>query len=225
MFRIFALLLLLAIGTGRAPLTLAAPPETASAAVSVSPSQMTLAPGVSGTVSIVAVVAGGNLGAWTIDVGYDPLAVGASACAATVPGALSLCNKDLPNAVRIVGVSAGGLSGTVTLGTISFQAIGGAGLGSPVHPVITEMTDTAIPAQAVAATVTDGAITITVAGALPGDIVADCAVNILDFSVLLTTFGKSPGQAGYDARADLSGNGTIDILDFSILLKYFGTRC
>lgn len=48
------------------------------------------------------------------------------------------------------------------------------------------------------------------------------SINILDFSILAATFGKSSGQAGYDARADFNGDGSITILDFSILASNFG---
>ena len=58
-----------------------------------------------------------------------------------------------------------------------------------------------------------------------GDANRDCLEDILDFSVLVRSFGKHPGEAGYDARADLNGDNLVNIVDFSVLVTLFGTRC
>jgi len=55
-----------------------------------------------------------------------------------------------------------------------------------------------------------------------GDANDDNAVDITDFSILRTAFGKSQGQPGYDARADFNQDGQIDIADFSLLRTNFG---
>src|SRR5439155_26398748 len=47
---------------------------------------------------------------------------------------------------------------------------------------------------------------------LTGDVNNNNAVTILDFSALRASFGLSAGDAGYDPRADLNGDGPIDIL-------------
>jgi len=46
-------------------------------------------------------------------------------------------------------------------------------------------------------------------------------LTILDFSPLGASFYRSQGQAGFDPRADLTGNGVVDILDFSLLSANF----
>ena len=56
-----------------------------------------------------------------------------------------------------------------------------------------------------------------------GDANNDNKVNIVDFSMLATTFGKSAGDAGYDDRADFNGDGKVNIVDFSLLASNFGT--
>lgn len=64
----------------------------------------------------------GNLGAWTIDVTYDPKAVKVIDCKGQNG---SVCNASFAaGTVRITGASASGLSGTQTLATISFERIG-----------------------------------------------------------------------------------------------------
>jgi len=40
--------------------------------------------------------------------------------------------------------------------------------------------------------------------------------------LLSASFGKSQGQPGFDARADLDGNGVVDIADFSLLSANMG---
>ena len=47
-------------------------------------------------------------------------------------------------------------------------------------------------------------------------------VDIVDFSILRSTFGKSSGQPGYDGRADFDANQQVDTLDFSLLRANFG---
>jgi hypothetical protein len=47
-----------------------------------------------------------------------------------------------------------------------------------------------------------------------GDVLDDDAVDLLVFSSLHTTFGRSTGDPGYDARADLNADRRVDLLDF-----------
>ena len=45
---------------------------------------------------------------------------------------------------------------------------------------------------------------------------------LADFLLFATQFGLSRGDAGYDARFDLDGNGTIGIKDLLIFVDAFG---
>ena len=47
-------------------------------------------------------------------------------------------------------------------------------------------------------------------------------MDIADFSLLRTSFGKACGDGGYDGRADFTGDCLVDILDFSLLRGNFG---
>ncbi len=68
------------------------------------------------------------------------------------------------------------------------------------------------------------AITNTVTPILkPGDVNRDGRVDILDFQLLSNSFGKLPGQTGYDGRCDFNSSNTVDILDFQILSNNFGS--
>ncbi len=53
------------------------------------------------------------------------------------------------------------------------------------------------------------------------DINKDGAVNLIDFSFLSGSFGKS-GAAITTPRADINGDGTVNLLDFSLLSGQFG---
>lgn len=53
------------------------------------------------------------------------------------------------------------------------------------------------------------------------DINQDGLVNIQDFSLLASNFGKT-GAAITTARADINGDGTVNLLDFSMLAAKFG---
>jgi hypothetical protein len=56
-----------------------------------------------------------------------------------------------------------------------------------------------------------------------GDANDDNLINVLDFNVVKGTFGKSPGDPGYDARGDFNGDGLVNILDFNLIKQNFGT--
>ena len=72
------------------------------------------------------------------------------------------------------------------------------------------------------AVVSAGATTLSV-GPLPsGDSNDDNRINVLDFSLLASTFGKSSSTTGYDGRADFNSDGIINLLDFSLLATNFG---
>jgi hypothetical protein len=52
-------------------------------------------------------------------------------------------------------------------------------------------------------------------------------VDIVDFSLLRSSFGLAPGAPGFIPRADIDRNGLVDIVDFSLLRAAFGptTTC
>jgi hypothetical protein len=105
----------LALGAG---LLIASQASAASATISVD--SITVAPGEQGSVNLDALNATSpGLGAWEIDIVYNPAVVTAVACS---PQNGSVCNPDYAsNTVRIVGASAGGLLGNKTLGSITFS--------------------------------------------------------------------------------------------------------
>jgi len=63
--------------------------------------------------------------------------------------------------------------------------------------------------------------TTTTATLLEGDANGNNLVNIIDFSLLATAFGKATGQQGFNALTDFSNDGLVNILDFSLLASNF----
>lgn len=55
--------------------------------------------------------------------------------------------------------------------------------------------------------------------AKPGDVDGNGQIDIFDFNVVLSNFGKTPAQR---SEGDLDGNNKVDIFDFNILLTHFG---
>ncbi|MBI2863440.1 MAG: PQQ-binding-like beta-propeller repeat protein [Chloroflexi bacterium] len=70
--------------------------------------------------------------------------------------------------------------------------------------------------------IASGVNTVTIGALLEGDADDNNMVNITDFSILATAFGKQLGQAGWDARADFNNSNQINISDFSLLASNFG---
>ncbi len=62
----------------------------------------------------------------------------------------------------------------------------------------------------------------------PGDANGNNTVEIVDYSILATAYGKASGGPGWDRRADFNCNGSIEILDYSLLATYYansGATC
>lgn len=55
-----------------------------------------------------------------------------------------------------------------------------------------------------------------------GDANDDNVVNIIDFTIMKATFGKSVGDPGYDDRADFNGDQVVSIADFNLMKLNFG---
>ena len=58
-----------------------------------------------------------------------------------------------------------------------------------------------------------------------GDVSGDCRVDIVDLATVGSTFGKTIGQVGYNAAADLNNDGVINIVDLVLVAGSFGQVC
>ena len=118
---------------------------------------LNIAVGEEGAVNLdaLAMVAPG-LGAWTVDIAYDPAIVTAVAC---VPASGGVCNADFDTTtVRATGANADGLDGDSTLATVTFRcaAQGTSALDLTVQVLVDA---TVGDPQAISAAVVDGSVT------------------------------------------------------------------
>jgi hypothetical protein len=130
-----------------------------ASADSVSVSRVTIAPGSQGSVTLSALDIGApGLGAWSIDVVYDPSAVSVVGC---TPQAGSICNTGYAaNTVRVVGATSSGNVGDTVLATITFSCDGEGSSGLKV--VAEEFADaTEGSPRDIAAAEVDGGVTCT----------------------------------------------------------------
>jgi hypothetical protein len=82
----------------------------------------------------------------------------------------------------------------------------------------------------VSASVSDGrttaeqAWTVSIRSRVLSDFDGSGAVDFDDFFAFAAAFGKKQGEAGFDAKYDLSKNGTVDFEDFFIFADDFGKK-
>src|SRR3990172_7518977 len=122
--------------------TLRATPIAATAvanSVYIDPANTTVSAGGLVTVSLMASADTVAIGAWTVDIAFDPAVLDAISCVAHPAG---LCNAGFNvMTVRSVGATALGLSGVVELAQITFQGIGAGGDCSALDLTAETLTD------------------------------------------------------------------------------------
>ncbi|MBI2268687.1 MAG: hypothetical protein HYU80_04630 [Candidatus Blackburnbacteria bacterium] len=70
----------------------------------------------------------------------------------------------------------------------------------------------------------DTTYTISVRQLLLGDANGDGVVDLIDFSIMLGSFGVCKGQTAYNPQADFSRSGCVNTEDFSLLRSNFGRK-
>jgi hypothetical protein len=125
-----------------------------------------IAPGGTGTAELTANVPSPGLGAWTVDITYDPAKVTVSSCA---PAQGGVCNPHYSaTSVRITGASANGLIGSTSLGTITFSAAASCSGTTPLTATTNVFADATIGAPAtIDVTITSGSVNCAPATVAP----------------------------------------------------------
>ena len=117
---------------------------TASVRLGLQPAELHGAPGTQTTVTLTLDASrltphAALVGAWTVDLGYDPSQLKIVNCQA---GSGGLCNASYASSlVRVVGASASGLSGKLTLATLTVEGVGH-GKPSPLTLTAVSLADT-----------------------------------------------------------------------------------
>lgn len=121
----------------------------------------TTEPGGTVTVNVTAEATSPGIGAWNIDVNYDNSLVTLTNCTSST----GICNPALDaDTARLTGANASGLSGSVVLGTLTFQAGSSTGTAN-LTLTVNQLTDP--EANNISVSPSNGTITIQVATPAP----------------------------------------------------------
>jgi Tol biopolymer transport system component len=188
-------------------------------AADINAGPLSLPAGTSGTIGVVAETPPEGLGAWTVDIHYDPAVLQPLSCT-TTPAAQGVCNIAFSVIeVRFVGATAAGLFGTVNLADIEFQAVGAAGDCSDLAPEVVNWIDPDYHPHGVSTS--NGSICVTEPPEPCADVTGDGRVTFRD--VLAIAIRMLLRR--YDPRFDVNGDGVIDRLDLRIAIQQLGTTC
>lgn len=152
---------IVALGAALAMLAFAAVSSVSAQTEELSISSASATTGESAAVTLAASgIPDPGLGAWSVDVTYDPNVVSVAACS---PDNGSVCNEAFADdTVRVVGADAAGLVGSSTLAGITFSC-DSSGTSTLALTVNTFADATPADLQPIDATVVDGAVTCSAA--------------------------------------------------------------
>jgi hypothetical protein len=166
------------------------------------------------TVSVQGDAGSEAIGAFTIDLVYDPNVAVARECASDIgvcePGAAE-------NAARAAGVSISGFRGQIEFFEVTFDVIGPAGSSTDLDVRVVELADVQYVDLVPVTEVTDGAIQVS--GASPGDANCDGDIGSTDALLILRQIAGIGGVACPGA-ADVDCDGGLTSVDALWILRY-----
>jgi hypothetical protein len=175
--------------------------QAAGSVTSLSATSATTTPVSDVTISVQ--VSGSAVGAWGINVAYDPSLVTPTSCSGGDNGTCNLQSPTKNNAVYLNGSKLSGVSGSnVTLGTITFHA--GATTGtSPLTVTLTTLADTDTNAIT-GVTPTNGSITIATPTASPSPSPSPTVAATAAPTATAAALPKSGGPLGDSSSISLA---------------------
>jgi hypothetical protein len=165
-----------------------------------------------------------GLGAWTIDVVYDPSVVSAVSCTAEQGG---ICNPTFADdTFRVAGLNIFGLEGDTALGTVSFacESVGTTDLTLTLDVFVDATLGGPLPIDA---TIENGTVTCLEEGTLPppgpvglpGDANCDGNVDSIDAALILQFEAEILDSVPCPEDADSNDDGAINSIDAAIILQ------
>ena len=166
-----------------------------------------------GSVDLRVIDIEGALGAWTIDLHYDPEIVAAVACDPAEDGVCELEHSS--DTVRVIGASAGGLTSDTTLATITFECIAVGGSSLQLTLLILSIPEIIIEGEII-----DGAIDCAAGDVtIDGDVDCDGRVNSIDALYILQFHAALMPALPCPEAADVNGDGSVDSIDALLILQ------
>lgn len=201
--------------------SLFAPAPASAAGPSVAISSLETGVGFEGKVDLEAFkIPQPGLGAWTIDVHYNPEVVTLLDCGAEHGG---ICNEAFAeNAARVTGVSAFGLPGGSYLATLVFacKKVGSSDLGLSINVLADATVGNPQPIEAALA---HGEIVCgeepPAPPKPPGDANCDGVVSAVDATLILQYGAEMIESVPCPDAADVNGDGEINAIDATIVLQ------
>jgi hypothetical protein len=170
------------------------------------------------TVSIEGDSGDAAIGAFTIDLVYDPSVAVARECTTSH----GLCEPAInASTARVAGISLGGLMGHIEFVDITFDVVGTAGAVTVLDVQVIELADLDSKDLLPRTEVTDGEIRVSSspAAALKGDADCDGQISSLDALAILRDVAGS-GEAGCGQAADVDCDGELSSVDSLRVLRY-----
>ena len=158
-----------------------------------------------------------GLGAWIVNIQYDPAVLSVAGCA---PEHGSVCNPAFqPNKVRLVGATAIGLPGDVTLAFVGFTCLRAGTSGLIIE--VEQLADAVVgDPQLIAADTLNGSVSCKIG--LLGDANCSGIINAVDALVVLQFLAGLLVSLPCAHNADVDLTGGINPIDALIILQFDG---
>jgi hypothetical protein len=157
-----------------------------------------------------------GLGAWEVNVTYNPAVVTVVDCDAVAPG--GICNENYaPNIIRSVGATAAGMTGERVLASMTFRCdqIATSDLTISIDVFVDAHADAPQP---IATKIMNGSITCNAISGGSGDVDCDGRVTAIDAALVLQYGAALINTLPCIEEADLNGDGRINSIDAFLIL-------
>jgi len=183
----------------------------------VSIGRTTMAAGGQGDVDLIAHDIGApGLGAWTIDIVYDPSVVTALSCGQQAGGYCNVAFES--NVIRVIGAKADGLMGDVQLASITFRCKRTGATSLSLSLQVFHDATNGEPMLINAETI-EGAVYCGSQPARAGDVNCDGAVTSIDAALVLQYTARLVTTLPCLDNGDMNDDGVVNSIDAFLILE------